>query len=206
MSDQFNNQNQGGDNGTQGTYGQQGAPDQQYAPGQYGQQPQPTPYGNPQGPYPSADQQQWAQGQPAYGAPYAYAAPPEARSNVLGIVGLGIVLVSIVALVMGAFSFGQGFGQYILDVAASGAIVDEQALMDDPMTQLYVESAAGTIIVIVLACLAGFAGWIVSIVATVQRRGRPFGIGGIVLGVLSLGFGYAALMAALAPVLAQMSI
>lgn len=206
MSDQFNNQNQGGDNGTQGPNSQQGAPDQQYAPGQYGQQSQPTPYGNTQGPYPSSDQQQWAQGQPAYGAPYADAPPPMTRSNVMGIVGLGIVVVSIIALVMGAFSFGQGLGQYILDVAASGAVIDEQALMDDPMTQAYVESAAGTISLIVLACVAGFAGWIVSIIATVQRRGRPFGIAGIVLGVLSLGFGYAALMAALAPVLAQMSI
>ncbi|MGV8845592.1 hypothetical protein [Tessaracoccus sp.] len=206
MSDQFNNQNPGGDNASQTPYGQQGAPDQQYTQGQYGQPSQPSPYGAPQGPYPPSDQQQWAQGQPAYGAPYAYAPPPTTRSNVMGIVGLGIVVVSIIALVMGAFSFGQGLGQYVLDVAASGAIVDEQALMDDPMTQLYAESAAGTIILIVLACIAGFAGWIVSIIATVQRRGRPFGIGGIVLGVLSLGFGYAALMAALAPVLAQISI
>lgn len=237
MSDQWNNQGQGGDADgqqgrygqqdasgqqypqdpygqqdasgqqyAQGGYGQQGAPGQQYPQGQYGQQyQQPQQYGQPQDQYSQQSQQQWAQGQPVYGAPYGYgyAAPPAPRSSVMGILGLGIVVLSLIALIVGLWTFGQGLGQFFLAAANSGTIMDEQQLMNDPLTQQYIESATGTVLMVVLASLAGLAGWIVSIVATVQRRGRAFGIGGIVVGVLSWGLGYAAFMAALMPVLNQ---
>ena len=73
--------------------------------------------------------------------------------------------------------------------------------MNSPVTAEYVRSATGIVLGVTMACLTGLAGWIISIVATVQRRGRGFGIAGIVLGVLALGFATAAFVVGIMPII-----
>ena len=135
-----------------------------------------------------------------YGNPYALPVAPEKRSDMLGIIGLGVVFVGTVVLVIMSWIGGQAFGQFILDADASGLSTEED-LINDPLAMEYVRSATGLVLGAVAVCLVGLAGWITSIVATVQRRGRGFGIIGIILGVLSLGIAFATFFAGVVPVL-----
>ncbi len=212
MSSGWDNQNQQGGSGhNEPQYGQSpdGEPSQsgpsygqgqgQYSPygqGQYGQQqphvPVPGPYSQPG--------QTWGRDQSLYGNPYAVATPPARRSDMLGVIGLAVVFVSTVVLVIVSWMGGQSFGQFILDAQSSGLYTEED-LATDPLTMEYVRSATGLIIVAALASVAGLAGWVTSIVATVQRRGRGFGVVGIILGVLSLGIAFATFFAGVVPVL-----
>ncbi|RMB60129.1 hypothetical protein [Tessaracoccus antarcticus] len=228
MSDQWNDRGQANDP-SQGGYGQQnpgqyGQPYQQQ--GSYGQQNPQAPYGeqpqnpqapygeqpqNPQAPYgeqpqyPQQGQQAWGQNAPMYGNQYGYAAAPVKRPATLGVVGLAVVVVATIVLSIVAWAGGAGFGQFILDVEASGTVYNENDLMNDPMTQAYAQSAMGLVLGALAACVAGLVGWIISIVATAQRRGRGFGIVGIVVGVLSLGIAYAVFMVGLLPAIQQMN-
>lgn len=130
--------------------------------------------------------------------------PPIQRSNVLGIVGLLVVVLATGAVVAAAWSIGQGLGEFLVDLAQTGVPRDPDALVNDPRTMAYAETAAGPIGAAVLSCIVGLVGWIISIVATATRRGRVFGIVGIVLGVLSLPLAYGVLTWVLSPVMAQL--
>lgn len=154
-------------------YQQQG-----YDPQQYGQYPpqqyeQYSPYGY---------QQQWPQEEP--------------RSKTLGLVGFGIVALCTVVLAVVSYLLGGQFGQFVLDYGV-------EALENiDPSDQVFIgfsQQIQGLSTTGMLATFGGIAGWIVSIIATGQRRGRNFGIWGIVLGVLAPIIGIIALMVGLWP-------
>ncbi len=205
MSSGWNDQNQGGGPGSgpyDPRYGQsphypQGQPGPTYGQAQYGQQqPYATPPGHPMQPV----QQPWAQGESLYGNPYAHAMPPAMRSDMLGIVGLGMVFVATVVLIVVSWMGGQSFGQFILDTEAAGVYAGDD-LASDPLTMAYLQSATGLVFGAIGACVAGLVGWVISIVATVQRRGRGFGVVGIILGVLSTGIAFLVFFAGILPVL-----
>lgn len=125
MSNEWDNQGQGGVGGADGRQGpqfDQGSYGQQQPPGSYGQQqhqgphgpqyphnPYGQPYGQPQDPY----TQPGAPYQPGYGNPYAHAAP-EDRSSVLGIIGMGLVVAATLILAFLAWTFGKSFGSSFL--------------------------------------------------------------------------------------------
>lgn len=198
MSNQWDNQPSSEPSGQDPQYGQ-GYPGAQNPRGQQWQgQQHPS-----QEPYPP--QQQWAQNGPVYGAPAGYGAPPVKRSPILGAVGLLIVALATVAVVITSWVLGSGLGSFLLEVAADGAgSFNQNDLANDPRIMAYAETAVGPIGAFGLACLAGFVGWIISIVATASNRGRVFGIIGIVLGVLALPIAYGAASLALAPVITQL--
>lgn len=197
MSSQWDNQPSSQPSGQEPPYGQ-GYPGPQNPQGQQwdGQQPNQQPY---------PPQQQWAQNGPVYGAPAGYGVPPVKRSPVLGAVGLLIVALATVAVVITSWVLGSGLGGFLLELATDGAAsFDEADLANDPRVIAYAETAVGPIGGFALACLAGFVGWIISIVATASNRGRVFGIIGIVLGVLALPIAYGAASLALTPVITQL--
>lgn len=219
MTNEWDNQGQGGAGGADGRQGpqfDQGPHGQAQPPGSYGQQQhqdpygpqyphnpygqQHQPYGQPQDPY----TQPGAPYQPGYGNPYAHAAP-EDRSSVLGIIGMGLVVAATLILAFLAWTFGKSFGEFVLEVA-SGSYMTEEEVLNDPRTQQWLQSAMGNIAGMLAISVAGLTGWIVSIVATVQRRGRVFGIVGIILGVLALGLAYGTFMAGWLPVMEQLNI
>lgn len=201
----------------QGQYGQQQYGEQQYGEQQYGQQPygqQETPQRyDQQPPQPYYGQQAHGQQPPApYGQQYAqqqYAPYPTGgyqqqwpeeppRKNTLGLVGLGIVAACTVVLAVAAFLFGQQFGQFMLDVGLD-PVAAQQLDPNDPMMIAFAQQAQGTTTAIFLASLAGFAGWIVSIIATARRQGRTFGTWGIILGVAAPIIGFIAWIAGVMP-------
>jgi len=229
MSNEWNDQGTGGHQGPgpqfdpgqagpQDQYGQQDpsgqqnpnnqpSNDQQQVNQQWPQNQQVGNGGSGQQPYPGQQaypgQQSYA-GQPVWSQNQPQAAAPASRSSVLGIVGLVVVVLSTGTLLAAAWSFGSGLADFFLDLAGTGFPRDPDALVNDPRTISYAEGAAGTLMAAVLSCVVGLIGWIISIVATATRRGRVFGIIGIVLGVLSLPLAYATASLVLSPVLNQL--
>lgn len=229
MSNEWNQQSNGGNQGPgpefnpghpnpHNPYGGQEPSNQQnpYPPQDvYGQQNPniPPPYDQQQSsqpwqqnsPYPQGSQgQQFSPQQPAWSqqqSPYADLPP---RSGTLGMIGFVIVALATVALVGAAWSLGSGLAEYFLDLAGTGFPRDPDALVNDPRTIAYAEGAAGIFVAGFLACVVGLVGWIISIVATATRRGRTFGIMGIILGILSLPLAYGVVLLVLNPVLAQL--
>lgn len=180
-------------------YGQQGAPQQGYAAQQYGQQ---QPYGQQQ-----YGQQQYGQQQypaPQYQQQYPPAgyqqqwptepAPPQ--SNMLGLVGLGIVAVCAAALAIVAYIIGGQMGQFMLDY---GVDTVQNPDPNDPMIIALTQRIQGPATIGMLATFAGIAGWIVSIIAASRRRGRTFAIWGIILGILAPIIGAVAFIAGMWP-------
>ena len=108
--------------------------------------------------------------------------PPAKKPAVLGIVGLLIVAVCAVAY----FLTSMGLYKGMFDVlgtgwATSGAYSPDISNLSD--SQL--AALMGPILGIIIASVIGLVGLIISIVATAQNRGRPFGIIGIILGILA---------------------
>lgn len=177
-------------------YGQQGYGQQAYGQPYPGQQP----YGQAQQPAQSPYQithyaAQYGQGQPA---PYpaqqaAYQAQPgrAQRSPVLGMVGLGLVVASLVALIIAIIPVTQ----FILANAdLTTGTVDNAYLTELLMEQLPMQALALNIF-----GFLGFGGWVVSIVATAMGRGRAWGVTGIILGVLSPFIVLAVMIAVMMP-------
>ncbi len=174
-------------------YGQQqGYPQQPYGQPQYdqqahGQQPYPAqPY---QQQYPSGYQQQW----PTEQAP---------QSNTLGLIGFGIVAVCTVVLAVVGWIIGGAFGQFMLDY---GIDPTQNPDPSDPMLIAFSQQLQGPFMVGFLATIGGIAGWIVSIIATTRRRGRTFGIWGIILGILAPVIGFIAMFLAMMPAAQQIA-
>lgn len=188
----------------------------QQMPGQpqppYGYPSQPPAYGAGQTqPYPPYQQQQpqpWG-GQPApqryptvpYGtAPQYVGAAPEKKSSMLGIIGFAVVVLStLVAIVLAAGS-GPAFSQYLAIFPPNATQEQIQQILNSmtPAEQQALGSAfVGPLLGVTVASIAGFIGWIVSIVATATARGRGWGIAGIILGVLAPVAIFFAMMAAI---------
>ncbi|MEA4942927.1 MAG: hypothetical protein VB080_00670 [Propionicimonas sp.] len=162
-------------------------------PGQYRQQ-QPQghqPWGAAPTPYPTTP----------YSQSSVYApAPATPRPPMLGIVGLGLVALGLIAGIALSIAMGPTFGSIMTFVPPGASQAEiEQILQTLPEEQLQAIGMAvsGPLTGIVLASLAGTVGWIISIVAAATKRGRGWGIAGIVLGVLApvviiLAIGFAA--------------
>lgn len=162
--------------------------------------PQP-PYGT-QSPYASAAPYAAQQVQPTN--PYAYtpqgpaAAPPQRKSSILGIIALGVVTAATIVGSVLTFQFGTGFMDLMHQMGYTvGNMPSQSRLNTDPRVLRFMTQAAPVMQSIGLASVVGFAGWITSIVATATRRGRGYGIGGIILGVLAPVIMFVALMIAI---------
>ncbi len=126
---------------------------------------------------------------PAYPSAGAYAppmpifpneAPPKATSPVLGIVGLAIVVITGIIFCVTMVSFYSALVDLLGPGIVTGAIPDVNSLPPEALTPL-----GGQVAGIMISSLVGIVGLVISIIATVQKKGRPFAIIGIVLGVLA---------------------
>lgn len=153
-------------------YGQQ----QSYDPQQYPAQPY-------QQQYPSAYQQSWPQ-------------EPAPQSNTLGMVGFGIVAVCTVVLAIAGYMIGSQMGQFVLDYGVDALQSPDP---NDPLFIALSQRLQGVSMMAMLSSFAGIAGWVVSIIAVSRRRGRSFGIWGIVLGILAPIIGFVAMFAGMWP-------
>lgn len=180
--DAYGQQPQQGQYPQQG-YGQQqgyGYPQDPYTQDPYGQQ---APYGYPQ-------QQQYQQGYPqqyqqGYAQPYQQQwqveqAKPEDKK--LGAIAFGIVAVCALVLAIASFVMGQEVGNFMM---TNGI---ESMESPDPTSPEMINLANRINLPSTLgggATIAGIVGWIMSMVAVGQRKGRALGTGGIVLGILA---------------------
>lgn len=178
---------------------QQGQAPQGYPQQGYPQQPAYPPAGQAGYPYPPSSYGQQPPGYPAAyypQQPYPAAAKPvqPERSPILGMVGLGVVAISLIASLIAVVPIGQ-FIVANMDLSAVPSDPETTARLAELMSQQLGLQAA----VLNLAGFTGFAGWVTSIVATFTRRGRLWGIIGMVLGVLSPIILVIAMMAAMMP-------
>lgn len=155
---------------------------QQYAPPQ--QQPHPAPH------YPAQPQQyppayqQWPQ------------EPEQPKSQTLGIVGFGLVALCTVILAVVGYLIGSRMGTFMLDY---GVDVLQNQDPTDPLIIALGQQVQGLVSGGMFATLGGIAGWVVSIVATTRRRGRTFGIWGIIVGILAPVLGFIAMVIGMWP-------
>jgi len=119
---------------------------------------------------------------PSYPAPPVYApSEPEKKSPVLGIVGLAIVVVCGIIFFACSYSmYSAVFDILGVDWVNTGVVPDLTGF-----TEAQAASLSGPLIGMLISSLIGIVGFILSIVATVQSKGRTFGIIGIVVGVLA---------------------
>jgi uncharacterized membrane protein len=117
-----------------------------------------------------------------YASASPYALPqPEKKSPVLGVVGLGVVVVcGIIFFLCGKATYDAMFDALGTGWAYSGNIPDTSAITSDQMSLIM-----GPLVGLMISALVGLVGFILSIVATVQNKGRIYAIVGIVLGVLA---------------------
>ena len=179
--------------GQQQPYGQQ-----QFDPQQYGQQP----YGQQQQPYGQQQYQQQPYGQQPYGQqpygaqPYPYPQQPQGWDQqgyppakpvdgapTLGIVGLVVVAVPALLVMWAAWRFGVASGQMALITGLQPGMTPADFDTNDPQILALMNSLSPAMTALSFGMMAGLAGWIMSIVAFTQRKGRTFALWGIILGV-----------------------
>ncbi len=197
----------------QGPYPQQGYP-QSYDPsaysqeGQYPQSGQYVPPGQYPPGYPQAGYDPHAYPQAAYGQHPAYPAQPQwdptppPENKTPGLVGLLIVAVSTVVLAVAMYLLGGQFGAFAVDYGIDATTNPDPS---DPAIIALSQAVSGMSVLATIATVVGVIGWVVSIVATVRRSGRRFGIWGIVLGIVAPLLGVATLIAGMWPYVAAMA-
>lgn len=162
-------------------------PGEPYQPPQRG----PQPYGQPSS-YPAPGQ---PYGQPGGLAPVAGYTPSRAekRSPVLGALALVLVVVCGIALSWAMWRFGGLVGQLAVNgtVDLSNQQELQQALVDE-LGGVWAWLVWGSV-------TAGFAGWVMGIVAAATKRGTGLGVTAIVVGALAPFAAVGVLVAALAP-------
>jgi hypothetical protein len=119
---------------------------------------------------------------------YADAAAPAKKSK-LGLIGLIIVAVGAIAGCFATWSFGAVYAQVLEYLVNSGAVISGGQI-DVNSLPLEVQEYFGTygmlyLTISFIASLVGIVGFVISIIAAVQNKGRPQGIVGIILGVLA---------------------
>lgn len=200
----------------QPAYGQQPYPGQPGYSGQpgYGQQPG---YGGETPGYPGHPQQPQQPENPYqithYAAQYAAqgynqeqyqpqpAYVPQARaprSPVLGMIGLGLVVVSTIAMIVAIIPITQ-FIIATADLSAGSTGVNNAYLTELLLEQLPMQALALNVF-----GFTGLAGWVISIIATATRRGRGWGVFGIILGILAPLIIVGAMMAVMFPAMQAM--
>lgn len=192
------NQPQGGPQ--QGGYGQQPHGYSQQPQG-YGQQPQGYPQ-QPPGQAPHGQQASYG----SYGGSGMYQqGAPEERPATLGLVAMAIVVVSAIVLCVLSWMIGKDFAELFLAAGMNPESMDPDALARDPEFQAWAARATALWTTLSISVLAGIVGWIISIVATSTRRGRSFGIVGIIVGVLAPLLAFGVFFAALLPAMSQLT-
>lgn len=131
-----------------------------------------------------------------YGSYYGAEGP---KSPTLGYVGLGLVVIATIACCVTAYVGGTNLNDVMQIVKST--TVDSQNLppeADAPMGR------AGLMLMLGIgASVVGLAGWICSIIATSQKRGRPAGITGIVVGIIAPVLAFIIFVAMLMPSINQ---
>jgi len=105
---------------------------------------------------------------------------PAKKSPVMGIIALLIVVVA------GVIFFLSGYRLYDAIFSLPGVDITGGAIPDtSSFTPEELQGLAGWVAGIGISSLIGIAGFVVAIIATAKKRGRAFGILGIVVGVLA---------------------
>ena len=112
---------------------------------------------------------------------------PIKKSPVLGIVGLSIVVVCMVIYFICSLNlYNALFAAIGLDLLTSGVTdVTTMTSQLESLSDAQMYAIMGTGIGILVSSVIGIVGFILSIVATVKKMGRPFGIIGIILGIIA---------------------
>ena len=106
---------------------------------------------------------------------------PAQKSPVLGWVGLGLVVVcGIIYFLCAKGTYDSMFDVLGTGWAATGNIPDTSILTSDETRAIM-----GPIIGLAISAVAGLVGFILSIVAAVQNKGRIYAIIGIIVGALA---------------------
>ena len=180
-----------------------------YAPGSpYATPAQPYPYPSAQPAQPHPAWQQYPPAQPyadpePFGtqldqttpgafSPYTSAPKATTRSPILGIISLVAIVFLTIVLSFQCYQWGIDSGPILREYVPTGT--DFSNLPDEAAYQISVLAAPT-----VPAGMFGLIAWIVAIVATATKRGRSFGVLGIIIGalapiiaLLALGAGLAA--------------
>lgn len=173
--------------------------------------------------YPQAPQQPWAApqqyGQPwdqqqPYGYPYppapysdAPATPEEPKKNTIGLVGLVTVVISGLIALWGGYQLGVGSGQLALLIGLDPMNPPDASTINqnDPAIVALAARMAAPTMALIFSAVAGIIGFIISIVGFVQRKGRKFGLWGIILGVVFPAAALVAVFVGMAPALGQLT-
>lgn len=168
---------------------------QQYGQPPYGQAPYPqAPYGDAQaqygqgpyaqGPYAQAPYGQYQYPQQQYSA--VPVTPETPKKDTVGLVGLVIVLLSGIVALWAGYAFGAGSGQLAILAGIQPGTIPDEAMIDvtDPAIMALAESLAAPMGALILTAITGLVGFIVSIIGFAQRKGRKFGLWGIILGIV----------------------
>lgn len=118
---------------------------------------------------------------PAYPSAGSYSAVPQKKSPVLAIIGLCLVGVCAIIFCISSYSlFNVYFNLFGTDWVGTGRTPDTSHLTDAQASQLFAPMTG-----LILSAAPGIVGFILSIVATAQNKGRIFGIIGIILGIIA---------------------
>lgn len=166
-----------------GQYGPGQPPQPQYGQPHYGQ-PQ---YGTGQYPQPPQGQPYPAARAPGYDMRYGQPGPePRQRPAGLGRLALVIVTVAGVAGSVLSYVFGQAYGTLIVQLGLTPeSLQDQTALQSDPRVIAFAEQHALLANSVLILSLIGLVGFVLAVVATVQHRGRRFGVWAIVVGIVA---------------------
>lgn len=182
-------------------------------PSGYGQQPQGYPQ-QPQG-YSQQPQGYGQQPQAPYGQQPSYGnygtsgmyqgGAPEERPATMGLIAMAVVVISAIVLWVVSWMIGQDIGDLFVTTGLDPETMDPDVLARDPEFQAWMTRAQALWTAVTLSVLAGIVGWILSIVAAASRRGRGFGVVGIIVGVLAPLIAFGLFFAGMWPSIAQMA-
>lgn len=164
-------------------YGQQGYSQQNHAQQNYAQQ---APYGG-------------------YGGGMYQQAGPEERPGTLGLVAMSVVVIAGVVLAVVAWMMGQQIGELFATTNLDPEAVDPDELANDPRFREWITRAGVQWNIVTFSVLGGIVGWVLSIVATATRRGRSFGIVGIIVGIAAPLIAVATFFGGMWPYISQMA-
>jgi len=102
--------------------------------------------------------------------------PPAKKSPLLGTIALVIVAVAGIGAVVTA----QNLGHQLVLTAGPDWATNYTGLTDQQVSELQSPFLIGFAFAVI-----GIVGWIISIVATATKRGRPMGIAGLILGIVA---------------------